>query len=94
MARYFKRPWDETRGDQHDAWGTSEWFFEVGDDAYPLRQLELYENGTVLKYDKSHLHDEFGALGDQPLELDEFASYEISESAFREAWAGHEARNR
>src|SRR5262245_55019643 len=26
--RYFRREWDESRGDDYDAWSLSEWFFE------------------------------------------------------------------
>jgi hypothetical protein len=31
-TRYYKRRWDEVRGDEHNDWGPSTWYFEVGDD--------------------------------------------------------------
>ena len=50
MNKYFKRKWNETRGDEFDSWGTSIWYFEIGPDGYPIKQIELYENGNRLKY--------------------------------------------
>lgn len=38
--RYYKRRWEESRGDDHDDWGRSTWYFEVADDGYPVRQIE------------------------------------------------------
>ena len=84
--RYFRRAWDESRGDEYDAWGTSTWYFEVGDDGYPLRQIEVYEHGVVLKYDRSLPDDVFGGLGNQALDLDEFRAFEISAEVFDAAW--------
>jgi hypothetical protein len=92
--RYFKRRWDEPRGDKYDSWGLSTWYFEVGGDGYPTRQLEQYDGGASLKYDETYLEDEFGGLGDQALDLQEFAPFEIDGTAFEKAWASSVARNR
>jgi len=92
--RYFKRRWDESRGDEHASWGPSTWYFEVGDDGYPVRQLEQYDGGAVLKYDEAHLDDEFGMLSDAALDLEEFAPFEIDRTAFETAWSSAVARNR
>lgn len=92
--RYFKRHWDEPRGDEHDPWGTSWWFFEVDDEAHPVRQLQLYESGRVLRYDASHLDDAHGGLGDQPLDLEAFAAHEISAEVFERTWSEHAALDR
>ncbi len=83
--RYFKRRWDGPRGDEHDSWGGSIWYFEVGDDGYPVRQLEIYDGGAILKYDERHLDDEFGGLGDQSVDFEEFAPFEIEPRAFEAA---------
>jgi hypothetical protein len=83
--RYYKRPWDESRGGAFDAWGRSLWYFEVDDDGYPVRQIEQYENGRVLRYDANHVEDEYGGLGDQPLDLPDFASFEITGKEFAAA---------
>jgi hypothetical protein len=93
-VRYFKRDWDEPRGDEHNSWGPSTWYFEVGDDGYPVRQLERYESGVILKYDDAHLDDEFGGVGDQALDIEEFAEFEIDRAAFETVWSSSSAKNR
>jgi hypothetical protein len=92
--RYFKRRWDESRGDEYDSWGASTWYFEVGDDGYAVRQLERYDHGEILKYDETHLDDEFGGLGEKALELDDFAPFEIDRQEFESVWSSSTAMNR
>ncbi|HEY3496075.1 MAG TPA: hypothetical protein VGK73_15360 [Polyangiaceae bacterium] len=92
VLRYFKRRWDEPRGDEHDSWGSSTWYFEVNDDGYPVRQLEQYELGTVRKYDKIHSDDELGGLSEVALDFDEFRPFEIDAAAFEAAWSSPPAR--
>ena len=70
--KYFKRNWNETRGDQFDNWGKSIWLFETDNNGEVLRQIEVYENGKVLKYDNQNIEDKLGALTDQNLDLIEF----------------------
>jgi hypothetical protein len=86
MYQYYKRPWDEDRGDEHADWGTSVWFFEVGEDDFPVRQLEAYESGVTLKYDAAHPEDEFGGLSMAPLDPAEFSPFVISATEFEAAW--------
>ncbi len=94
--RYFKRPWNETRGDENEDWGTSTWFFEVGPDFYITRQIEVYEGGQALKYDKGHLEDAYGGLGEGALDLgrDGFLPFEIDATEFERAWQTTKAINR
>ncbi len=94
--RYFKRPWDESRGDAYDAWGTSVWYLEVDAEGGVSRQLEVYENGTALKYDAEHLEDRYGGLSDATLELEEdgFLPFEIQQAEFESTWASTRALNR
>ena len=47
--KYYKYKWNELRGDQFDNWGFSMWYFEIGEDDFPNRQIEIYENDKVLK---------------------------------------------
>lgn len=68
-------------------WGASVWYLEIDDDGYPARQLERYEHGPVLKYDAEHMEDEYGALGDQPIDRDEFSTFEVAKEEFEDAWA-------
>ena len=93
-VRYFKRRWDESRGDQYDSWGASTWYFEVGDDGYAVRQLDQYDGGAILKFDETHVDDEFGALGEKPLDLEDFAPFETDQTTFENAWTSMVARNR
>jgi hypothetical protein len=37
-------------------------FFEVGDDGYHVRYIEIKPNGTVIKYNQVHAADKFGQL--------------------------------
>ncbi len=87
MIRYYKRNWEETRGDEFDSWGTSIWYFEVGNDNYPTRQIELYENGNRLKYHSDKTFDDYGGLGDQAFDLVEFEQFEIGKEEFEEEWS-------
>ena len=75
--RYFKRFWGETRGDQYSDWGTSTWYFETDNKGEVLRQIEVYSNGTVLKYDNNKREDSYGGLSVDALDMDEFAPFEI-----------------
>lgn len=83
---YYKRNWNETRGDQYDSWGKSIWYFETDDKGEVLRQIEAYENGKVLKYDNQNIEDEFGGLADQNLDLNEFLEFSIEKEEFENKW--------
>ncbi|MBC8754757.1 hypothetical protein H2O64_08750 [Kordia sp. YSTF-M3] len=83
---YFKRNWNESRGDEYDNWGKSIWFFETNSNGEVLRQMEVYENGKVLKYDNDHIEDEFGKLSNQKLDLDEFREFFIDKNEFDTIW--------
>jgi hypothetical protein len=82
-VRYFRRRWNETRGDRHDAWGHSWWHFATDEDGVVRKQVEVYDNGCVLVYDDHHPEDEFGRLSEAPLDLTEFAEFEVDLATFR-----------
>jgi len=86
MRRYLKKHWDETRGDNYDAWGTSCWYFEVDLDGRVIRQIEQYESGPTLRYSAEHENDDFGGLATEPLNLLEVTYTEISHQDFEHAW--------
>ena len=48
-GRFYRRRWDQSRGDEFDAWGRSVWYFEVNEDGWPVRQVEVYDTGPVLR---------------------------------------------
>lgn len=86
MATYVKRHWNELRGDEHDAWGTSWWYFEVDDRGCALRQIEKYHSGVLLRYGEQHIDDEFGGLSQMPLDLSEGGYSAILSQDFETMW--------
>ncbi len=96
MKRYFKYRCNETRGDQFDDWGFSNWYNELDEDFFSSRQLEIFDNGNILKYDENKFSDEFGMLCDQSLSLEELensGSVEISQDEFESIWTSRKALN-
>lgn len=84
---YFKRHWDETTGDAlTNSWGTSTYFFETDEEGEVLRQIEVYDNGHILRYDKNYVEDEFGGLSEVPLDLTEFDEFKIENIEFEQVW--------
>jgi len=92
--RYYKGRWEEDRGDEFASWGASDWYFEVESDQTVVRQVEVYDGGSVLQYDQQHLDDEFGMLTDQAFDPVGFPCVEISCAEFETAWSSHRACNR
>jgi hypothetical protein len=87
-VRFFRRRWDEDRGDEHADWGPSWWYFATDDDGIVREQAEVYDNGCVLLYDEAHIEDEFGSLSDVPLDFDELGPFEIDASAYARSVRG------
>lgn len=85
-SKYYKRNWEQTRGDEYGNWGKSIWYFEIDNEGYIKRQIEKYENGKKLKYDLKNIEDEFGGLADQSIDLEEFENFEITKDEFEEQW--------
>lgn len=83
---YFKRNWNESRGDNYDHWGTSVWYFETRDNGEVTRQVEVYKNGKVNKYCETHVEDEYGGLSIYPLDLEEFENHKITKTEFEHEW--------
>lgn len=85
--RYFKKNWEETTGDElNDDWGVSIFYFETNDSLNVLKQIQIFENGNILKYDELNNEDEFGAMADQSLEEEEFLDCEITKEEFYNIW--------
>lgn len=85
--RYFKKNWEETTGDElTDNWGVSIFYFETDDSLNVFKQIQIFENGNILKYDELNNEDEFGAMADQSLEEEEFLDCEISKEEFYNIW--------
>jgi uncharacterized protein (DUF433 family) len=87
MANYFKRYWDETTGDElTGSWGFSRYYFETDEKFYVSRQIEVFENGKVLKYDVGYSDDKFGGLSKVALDIHEFSEYRIDKEEFEQLW--------
>lgn len=86
LPRYFKRHSDEPRADEYDSWGTFDLYFEFDVEGHPRRQVEQYQNGIVVKYDRSHAVDQYGGLSDSA-DLSNAWEFEISDDEFERVWA-------
>jgi hypothetical protein len=80
--RCFRRHRHEDRGDGYASWGGATYLFETDAFGVVARQVEVYDDGHVLVYDEAHPADEYGALADQPLELADFAAFEIAPNVY------------
>jgi hypothetical protein len=91
---YYKRRWDECRGDKYSDWGCCDYYFEAAPDGTVTRQMEIYDSGTVLQYHAHKIEDTFGGLTDQALDPSEgFVSFTISREEFETAWTSHPPTN-
>jgi hypothetical protein len=86
VKKYYKWFWEVPLGGEYDAWGTSTYFMELGDDLYARRQIEVYENGNVLFYDSNHCADDYGMLCDKRLDDGSITEFEISKAEFEQVW--------
>ncbi|MGP3931334.1 hypothetical protein [Nonomuraea sp. KM88] len=93
-VRYFRRPWDDDRGDRYAGWGTSVCYLAIDGAGTARQQVEVYANEVVLAYDEQHDDDEFGGLTYADLDLEEFSPFEISRRDFFDALAGLKPMNR
>ena len=84
MSTYYKRHGHKAKSNEKDLWGSAIWYIEINEDRYPIRKVELYANGNRLKYHTKKTFDDYGKLGDQPLDLDEWVKIEQKE--FELAW--------
>jgi hypothetical protein len=94
LMRYYQFRWNEGND---IGWGDSTHFYEIGDDGCSRRQIEVYDNGTVLKYDENHPFDEYGMLADFAHnpgdEITSSETIEITVEEFEKNWASHKALN-
>ncbi len=85
-CRYFKRYWDENPGGICDGWGGSTYLFEVHPDGYVARQIEMFDNGTLLLYDETIDEDHYGGRSIVTLDFDEYDEFSIDRKEFIANW--------
>jgi len=87
-SRFYRRPWVESRGDQYDGWGACVYYFWVLDGVVE-QQVERYEDGTTLAYDRDHREDAYGAMAAGPLEpLEEWQPFAIDLATYQRETQG------
>ena|SRR5689334_2101093 len=76
--------------------GNPTYWLEVNDRGDAERELQVYPNGNVLRYDRTHADDEYGALSIMAVDGNEdfWADYEIGKEEFEEQWRAHSPFNR
>jgi Cysteine-rich CPCC len=85
--RYFKRIHSETIQRFNKDWAAWEYYyFEVGDDNYACKQIQVSHLGRVLKYDLAQIEDQFGGLAEGALEIADEQYLEIPKEEFYELW--------
>lgn len=80
------------------SWGTSTHFAEIGEDLFVTRSIDVFENGFILRYDRSYWKDGFGSIG--------FSAYcrvrwrqwwgpteSVSQSEFEKVWTAETDTN-
>ena len=86
--RFYRRRWAENRGDEFDSWGHSLWYFETDGEGWPVRQVEVYDAGRVLRYGPGHDEDRYGGLGQASLydSAEDWSAFEITDTEFERVW--------
>lgn len=73
------------------SWGRFSRYLEIGEDLRPVRQVDVFENGSILSYDRVHWVDGFGMLGDARINRNRKGtprglSVEIEAAEFERVW--------
>jgi Cysteine-rich CPCC len=83
----FKRHWNETSGNpKTDSWGTADYYFETSKTGVVLKQIVIYGNGKILKYNNLNEEDAFGGLSEADLDLTDSAYLPLSKNDFFALW--------
>jgi hypothetical protein len=96
MMRYYRIEIEDDLGGPGGAWGRSVTImYEIDEDGWTARQIEIYRKGRVLFYDTGHSVDEYGELAGQQRGHDRYlAPFEIPPREFERAWRDLKPFNR
>ncbi len=69
--------------------GDPTYWLEVNERGHAERELAIYPNGNVLRYDRAHEKDEYGALSEMVVDGNEnwWAPFEIAQAEFEQQWS-------
>lgn len=90
---FYRRRWNESRGDEYDDWGPATYYFWTLDGVVE-QQVEVYDSGVILAYDRYHLEDEFGQLTVEPLNPAEWLAFQIDIADYQRAVDGQPLNRR
>jgi hypothetical protein len=78
--RYYKRSFEEVIKRFNKKWTAIDWYyFEVGVDDYPTKQIQVRYDGNVFKYDEDYLESYNGGLAEGALNIEEYTVIEKEE---------------
>ena len=80
--KYYFWHWDESRGDDYDNWGTSDWYYEIAYDESYNRVIQIYQSGDALFFSRDHSEDKYGFLPEGSFGNCEYGEQPISAEAF------------
>ena len=70
-------------------WGKSAIYYETSEEGFSIRQVQIFQSGIVLAYDKNHLRDHLGWLDPNPVCDEPSTTVSISQKEFQTAWFRH-----
>src|SRR5262249_8243358 len=78
------------------SWGPFTRYLEIGDDLRPVRQVDVFEDGHMLSYDRVHWIDVFGTLADAKINRNRKQgpwgrSEEVEPAEFERVWTAARA---
>jgi hypothetical protein len=78
--RYYKRNYEEIIQRFNKDWSAIDWYyFEVGEDNYAPKQIQITYENKVFKYDETNIEDDNGGLAEGALKIEEYTPIEKDE---------------
>jgi hypothetical protein len=85
--KYYKRYWSEVITRFNKDWSAVDcYYFAVGDDNYPTKQIQITDEGKAYKHDEHNLQDANGGLSEVALEIEEDQYVAITQAEFDALW--------
>ena len=85
--RYLKQESGESRRDRQDRFGQLTSYFEIDAVNNVIRQIDVFDNGPTVGYDRKYKSDEFGRLRNTPLEISDEEFVPVTVETFNEHWS-------